>query len=195
LKAAGAEYVVLHGPKSREYYRDLLHPERITATLPQVYRIEDDAVYQLPRRPLAHLVRPGEFGDEDPLEHPAALERYVAAVEDASRPALDVRWSGSSALDIRGPVQAGEQIAVQVNGDPGWRARQDGRDIAVSTDRLGFLVVSPAPSTSARIELRYTGTVEQRLMAALSVLAWCGALFWCSLPWLRSRASFLRPRS
>lgn len=195
LKAAGAEYVVIHGPKSREYYRDLLYPERFTATLPQVYRIEDDAVYALPRRPLAHVVRTGELGDEDPLEHPEALERYVAAVEDTSRPTLDARWNGASALDIRGPVQAGEQIGVQVNADPGWRARQDGRDIPVSTDRLGFIVVAPQPSATAHVELRYTGTIEQRLMAALSALAWCAVLLWSGLTWLRSRASYQRPRS
>ena len=56
LKAMDAEYVVVHGPQSREYYRDFLRPERIASALPAVYREEDDTIYALPPHPLAHLV-------------------------------------------------------------------------------------------------------------------------------------------
>ena len=52
MEALGAEYVVVHGPKSREYYRDFVRPERV-AGLTAVYRIEDDVIYALPSRPLS----------------------------------------------------------------------------------------------------------------------------------------------
>jgi len=42
LKAMDTQYVVIHGPQSREYYRDFIRPERITAALPAVYHEEDD---------------------------------------------------------------------------------------------------------------------------------------------------------
>ncbi len=149
LKALGAQYVVLHGPKSREYYRDFLRPERL-ANLPVVYRTEDDTIYALPARPLAHLVNPDELPDADVLEHPQAMARYVAAIEDPARPALQVRWAGAGVLEVSGPVPAGQVVAVQVNADPGWRATQDGREIAIAQDRLGFMVLDPAPAAAAR---------------------------------------------
>src|SRR5439155_1104058 len=70
LRALGTEYVVVHGPKSREYYRDYLQPERLSALLSPVWREGDDTVYQLPVRPLAHLVAPEELPAKDAATHP-----------------------------------------------------------------------------------------------------------------------------
>jgi len=175
LKALGAEYVVVDGPRSREYYRDFLRPERV-ADLPVVYRTEDDVIHALHARPMAHLMSPNELPDSDVRAHPQALARYVAAIEDPSRPALQARWAGASVLEVAGPVRPGDLVAVQVNADPGWRATQDGREIAIAEDRLGFMVLDPAPAAATHIELRYRGTAEQRIMAAVSGAAWVLAL-------------------
>ncbi|SPE40741.1 conserved membrane hypothetical protein [Candidatus Sulfopaludibacter sp. SbA3] len=167
LKALGAQYVVVHGPKSKEYYRDFLRPERL-ASLPAVYRIDDDTIYALPGRGLAHVVTPEEMQDS---------LRYVAAIEDRARPALHTQWVDASALDISGPtVPLGELVSVQVNADPGWRATQDGGELAMSQDKLGFIVLHTAPAAATHIEMRYHGTLEQRVMAALGALAWVGAI-------------------
>jgi hypothetical protein len=177
LKALGAEYLVVHGPKSREYYRDFIRPERLAGSLPVAYHIEDDTIYRLPSRPLAHLVRHEELPDSDVRDHPQSLVPYVAAMEDATRPVLGVQWTDTSTIAITGPVPAGELVSVQVNSDPGWRATQDGQAIPITEDHLGFLTLHPSPSAATRIELRYRGTAEQRIMAAVSALAWAGALF------------------
>ena len=103
--------------------------------------------------------------------------RYVAAIEDASRPALGVQWTDASSLAIAGPVPADDLISVQVNAGQGWTATQDGREIAITQDRLGFLVLHPTASPGAKMELRYRGTTEQRVMAGVSALAWVGAIF------------------
>ena len=159
LKALDAQYIVVHGPKSKEYYRDFQHPDRL-AGLPAVYHIEDDTIYALPARPLAHFVTPQELGD---------LPRYVAGMEDASRPSLQTRWADASTLEVTGPAApAGELISVQVNADPGWHALADGRKIPIQRDALGFMVLQPA----AHVELHYRGTLEQRVMAILCALAW-----------------------
>ena len=42
LRALGAEYVVVHGKGSREYYRDFVRPERL-AGLTEALRVEDDS--------------------------------------------------------------------------------------------------------------------------------------------------------
>jgi hypothetical protein len=177
LKALGAQYVVIHGPKSREYYRDFVRPERMAAGLPAVFHTEDDTIYALPPRPLAHLMRPEEIASLDLPEHPDVLTRYVAAIEDPARPALRCRWAGTSDYTMEGPVPPGHLVAVQVNADRGWRATQDGREIAITPDALGFVVLHPSPSSSSHIELHYWGTLEQRLMAALCAASWIAALF------------------
>lgn len=126
LAALDVEYLVVHGQNSREYYRDSVAPKGLTP----VYRIEDDAVYQLPR-------------------------------SDRFR----MRWLDTKHLEIEG------NKTVAVNADPGWVATQDGRAIAISTDRLGFMTLHTA-APNGRVELRYRGTAEQRIMAGISVLAW-----------------------
>jgi hypothetical protein len=177
LKALGTQYVVVHGPTSREYYRDFVRPERMTTTLPAVFHDEDDTIYMLPPRPLAHLMRPDEIPNIDPREHPEALTRYVAAIEDPSRPTLRSQWVDPSAYTMEGPVPDRHLVAVQVNADRGWRATQDGREIAITQDALGFVVLHPTPAAASRIELHYWGTLEQRIMASLCALSWIAALF------------------
>src|ERR1035441_8785367 len=86
LKALGAEYVVVHGPKSQEYYRDFVRPDRMDAALQPIYHTADDTIYALPPRRLAYLVRPEEIPNSDVREHDDALTRYIAAIEDPSRP-------------------------------------------------------------------------------------------------------------
>jgi hypothetical protein len=176
LKAMGTEYVVIHGPKSREYYRDLVRPERVAAALPVVYREEDDTIYALPARPLANWLNPGELPGEDAPARPWVLEPYIAALEDPARPALQTRWLGTDTLVIDGAAPPGRLVAVRVNADPGWQALQDGRAIGIETDNLGFMVLRPAAAAATHIELHYRATAEPRLMAVLSALAWLAAL-------------------
>ena len=102
LQALGVEYVVVHGPKSKEYYRDYAHPEWLAAVLPAVLREGDDAVYALPPRPLAHAIRPEDLPGDEAGSHPDRLERYVAAMSDALR----TRWLDTTHLAIDGPVPA-----------------------------------------------------------------------------------------
>ena len=175
LKAMNTQYVVIHGPKSREYYRDYVHPERLTAAIEPVYHEEDDTIYGLPARPLAHLVSREELPGQDAAAHPWVLERYIAAMEDAARPVLQTRWLRTDALAIDGAAPAGRLVAVRVNADPGWRAAQDGHRIPIETDNLGFMVLRPSAAAATHIELEYRATAEPRFMAAVSALAWIAA--------------------
>jgi hypothetical protein len=197
LKTLGTEYVVVHGPKSREYYRDFVRPDRIAAAgLQPLYHAEDDTIYALPPRPLAHLMRPEEIPDSDAREHHEALTRYVAAIDDPARPALQARWIGTGTLEMTGPAPPGDLAAIQVNADPGWRATQDGHEIPITQDQLGFVVLHPTSAAATRIELRFRGTIEQRIMAAVSVLAWLACLFalWGRRFRLPTLFAFLRTR-
>ena len=84
----------------------------------------------------------------------------------------------NNTLAMTGPVREGDAVSVQVNADPGWSATQDGREIAMTRDRLGFIVLHPAAADNTRVELRFGATLEQRLMALVSALAWCASLYW-----------------
>src|SRR5664279_1485593 len=112
LKALGAGYVVVHGSKSQEYYRDFVRPERMAAALQPLYHTADDTIYALPPRRLAYLVRPEEIPNSDVREHHDALTRYVAAIEDPSRPELRSEWIGTSTLAMTGAAPPGYLVAV-----------------------------------------------------------------------------------
>lgn len=175
LKTLGVEYVVVHGPKSREHYRDFKNPKKFDGVLETVWQEEDDVIYRVPFTSLAHVVTPGELSKWDATEPLPADDPYPAAISDPSR-RLQVFWRGSSELQVQGTIPEGRLVSVQVNYDPGWRAAQDGRTIPIDRDRLGFMILRANPSVAANIELIYRGTLEQRLMGALSAIAWIASL-------------------
>ena len=107
------------------------------------------------------LFLPGE------MPRPQTLARYVAAIDDPSRPELSVRWTDAGALTITGPVPPADIVDLQVTAGPGWQATQNGHQIPVEEDRLGFLVLHPAPALATQIDLRYRGIPEQDAMAAI----------------------------
>ena len=176
LKALDTQYVVIHGPNSREYYRDVARTERFSTALPAVFHEEDDTIYALPPHPLAHLGTRAELPGPDPVRNPSVLEPYIAAMEDPARPVLRTAWRDPTTLAIDGPIDAGRLIAVQMNADPAWHATQDGQELPIETDTLGFMELGAAPSPAAHIELHYRIGAEPRIMAAISALAWAGAL-------------------
>jgi uncharacterized membrane protein YfhO len=94
-----------------------------------------------------------------------------------------------SKLIVNGPVPEGKLIAVQVNADPGWRAFQDGRAVEIETDRLGFMVLHASPAMPAQIELQYRGTMEQRVLALMSAVAWLGSCLLTYVLWRQRQSS------
>ncbi len=177
LKAMAVEYVVVHGPKSEEYYRDVPNAAKFEGVLERVHSDGDNYVYRVPFHSYAHLVRANEL----PIyHHPYWLPPYAAAIEAADRPRLRTRWTGPGELRIEGPVPEGLSVVALVNHDPGWSARQDGRPAALEATKLGAILVRARPSANSVIVLRYAATAEPRVMAAVSGLTWIvavGALF------------------
>lgn len=176
LEALGAEYVALHGPKSREHYRDFKSPRKFDGLLEEVWREEDDAIYRVPFTSLAHLVTAQEVSLGQPYGVLSPLDPYPAAIGDPARSKLTTTWKGASDLWVEGPIPEGRLVSVQVNYDPGWRAEQDGRPIPVERDLLGYLVLRAKASPMAHIHLMYRGRAEQYIMAALSAIVWIGSL-------------------
>ena len=177
LKSMAVEYVVVHGPKSEEYYHDIRNPTKFDGLLERVHSDGDNYLYRVPFHSYAHLVRPNEL----PIHHhPYWLPPYAAAIDGLDRPHLASTWNGPNELRIDGPVPEGMSVVVLVNHDAGWRAEQDGRPVAIEATKLGVILVRARTSAQSSITLRYEGTLEPRVMAAVSGLAWVvaiGALF------------------
>ena len=176
LKALGAEYVVVHGPNSREYYRDFVQPERL-APMQRVFHVEDDTVYAMPPRRLAFLLRPEEVPSEDIRDNSDVLRRYVAASEDPARQVLQMKWTGANRLEISGDFRQGDVIGVQMNQDPGWKAMQSGAEVPITQDKLGFMVLHPQSRSAAPVELHFGPTFQAVLLALVSISTWCASIF------------------
>ena len=171
LKALGVEYVAIHGPKSAEHYRDYKYPEKFEGVLEKVYADEDNDIYRVPFSGLAHAVRRDEF---PPHAFRDAIGAYVRALNDPSRPRLTTKWIGLNQVRIDGAVPEGMLLSVQISHDDGWRAFSGGREIPVQRDELGFMRIE----AHGPVELRYKGTLEQKLCALVSALTWIGAVSW-----------------
>jgi hypothetical protein len=177
LRAMGAEYVAVHGPESKEYYRDFRNASKFEGLLERVYHQDNDSIYRLPFTSYAVLVKNGEVPQRLPTgRHVQLLEPFVAAIDDSGRPKLRSTWNGTDELVLEGSVPEGFSAAVHVTYDPGWTATQDNRPLTVGRNAMGFIMLNPAPAAETRIVLRYNGTLEQKLMAGISLVAWLSAL-------------------
>ena len=178
LTALGVEYVIVHGPKSDEYYRDFARPAKFKGLLEEVWSQRDDIIYRLPFTSLAHLVRREELPPRPPVAGGLQyLAAYSAALRDPARPQLISAWDGPSRLRLSGPIPEDMLISVAVNFDEGWAASQDGRSIPSAASQLGFLLLHAKASPDSNIVLEYCGTVEQRMMALLSLLTWLACVY------------------
>ena len=142
LKAFGIQAVTVTGPKSAEFWKPYADPKKFEGLLPVLWREDDVTIYQVPQRSssLAHVIEAGGAARERSIPE---LERYVAALEDASTPLADMRWDGFRRALIRAELRRGQIVSAQVNYTRGWHAHANGRPAGVHKDGLGFLLIQP----------------------------------------------------
>jgi len=102
---------------------------------------------------------------------------------------MDTKWLSTGDLEISGAVPATGSVAVAVNWDPGWRASQNSKPLAVEQGSFGFVKLAAAPAAQTKIELHYAGTLEQKVMAGISLLGWLLTLAWLIFDGIRRRSS------
>ncbi len=73
----------------------------------------------------------------------------------------------------------GFEISFSMNWDPGWTATQDDRPLPVGRNELGLIQLKPEPRDKSRIDLRYTGTLQQKLFGLFSLLSWIASITVC----------------
>ncbi len=184
LKAYGVGAVCISGPRSPEYWKPFLHPGKFEGVLPVLWRAEDTTIYRVPQRTasLAHVVpesavirsAPWYAGDI------AAIERYDAALDDASLPLADFKWEGRNQIHIRTVAKPGQVISIQVSYHPGWHASRHaeagGAAVQIQKDGLGLMWLRPGCNGPCEVDLEYDGGWELRLCRWLSYAALAGLL-------------------
>ena len=118
-------------------------------------------VYSVPLRRPAPAVLVSRRGWKALPAIRSLLDRQslAAYLEWANRPeAAGFRWTSASTAEASATLGPDEMILVRQNFVPGWTATLAGRPIPLLCDPLGFLLLDPASSGPARIELAHRGS-------------------------------------
>jgi hypothetical protein len=81
LETLGVEYLVVHGPKSREHYRDFRSPHKFDGALEKVWSEEDDVIYRVPFSSLAHPLTATWSGASDLWAQGPIPEGRLASIQ------------------------------------------------------------------------------------------------------------------
>lgn len=196
LRAFGVGAVATGGPASGEYYKPYRNPRKFAGRLEVLWRDGDDALYRVPGDgSLAHVMRPSSLPSRTPVNgiDIEPLAPYLAALDDASLPRVNLRWTSRHSAEITADLRPGEIVSVQVSHHPGWQARANGRELTVRADALGQLVVEPGSAGPARIELFYDGGTEMAIARILRWLAILGGGCWILVANFDVRKRVARP--
>ncbi|HTQ56258.1 MAG TPA: methyltransferase domain-containing protein [Bryobacteraceae bacterium] len=175
LQALGTDAVIVPDKTSPEHYHDFQKPEKFRGAFAPLY--DDHAgtvIYAVPRCApgIGRLVREDILAGIGPIRAGDDLEtltQYVAAVEDCSRPPVQVTWQGADAFTVHANVPSGDAVLVQETYDPAWHAAADGRAIPVRRDPvMGFMTLE-VPAGAQRVELRFVTPLENRIGGAVTL--------------------------
>jgi len=186
LQAVGAGAITVHDQTSEEIYHDIENPARF-AKLKAFYEDgKGNFVYEIPRRfpDLARVVDGTRIRGFGKIEA-SPIEAYTALVEQGpDRRATAVPRTDPKRIGVRVQLEPGDAVLVQETYDPAWRATSGGRELAVSRDPIGFMLLDPGPG-SHEIELRFETPLENRIgrgvtIGSILVLIWLLAGRSCS---------------
>jgi hypothetical protein len=181
LQAFGVHALVVNGPQSDDAYKDFHVPERFDALLPVLHRERGDTIYAIPQRSasMAHVVRPGEAPAPRAagLPDPAEIARYVAAIQDPSRAVAECNWVRSGTAVIRSHLSGAEAVSVQTAWFRGWKATLSGKEIPVTKDGFGFVLLHPECQGECEIRLTWSGPWDFWPSAFTSLVA-LGVVIW-----------------
>jgi hypothetical protein len=175
LKAFGVDAITVPGDMTREFYMPFRNPAKFDGILPVLWREDGDTIYAVPRAAasLARVIPRTAVITRAPV-HGMDLDQllvYVAALDDASMPAASLRWEGQSRATIDTRVEPAQVLSVQIAWDPGWHASVGGKNVPLTKDGLGQMVVDARCDGACEIRLTYGTSPAVWLCRAASALA------------------------
>jgi len=180
LKVFGNQAVYVPGPASPDAYHSYADARMFEGVLPVLWHEADDTIYAVPQRSpsLAHVIpRAAVVGRQPRGEQDVEPVRaYAAALDDPSFPLADLAWKDPSHGAVRARMDREQVVSIQITYDRGWRASVRGRDVPVSRDKLGLIVVEPGCDGDCQVDLFFGARPEMRICRTLSVMATLAAL-------------------
>ncbi len=176
LQALGTDAVVVPDKTSFESYHDYEKPEKFRGNLTALY---DDrhgtVIYRVPRiHPgLARVVDTAYTRQLKPIlggDDRDGLTKYVAAVEDPTRPAATLAWNGPDEADVHATVKPGESILLQETFDPAWRAFEDGKALPIRVEPVMDFMLIDAPAGAHNIRMVFETPLENRVGQILFIV-------------------------
>ena len=177
LLVSGADAVVTHGPKSQEWYKDFVYPDKFKDPAFRLIHHDgrDNFIYAVPRKHTG-IARIVDFARSRALplvkktDDREQLKAHVAVLEDPSTAAASLQWFGTDAFEVRGLLAAGQAFSVLETYDPAWRATTaSGQLVPLEADGLGFMRAAPSTTGDTTIRFEFVTPFENRAGRALTL--------------------------
>jgi hypothetical protein len=189
LRAYGADAVGTTGPASTELLKPFRNWRKFDGVLPELWREGDNVIYRIPRKSPgpARVIPAAALVSKPPLNgvDVAALRPFVNALEDRAAPEARFRWLNRHEAAIDADIRSGDVVYLQISGNSGWHAEQDGARIPARTDPLGMMYLQPAKTGHVELRIVYGGGREAamaRLLQGFGLLA-VAAVWLVRKPW------------
>lgn len=177
-KAYGTDAIIVAGRDSPEFWQPHPHGHQFDGVFPVIWEERDTRIYAVPRaaRTIAHVIPRELVVSRSPIDvsDTAQIEKYIAAVEDASASPASFVWLGDSQGRIHATLAANQVLSVQETYHPGWKATAGAHFVSISKDGLGQMILTPNGPGDYDISLVYDGGWEGTLCRALSVFTMLG---------------------
>lgn len=182
LQVMGADGVVVHGPKSQEWYKDFVYPDKFKDPSFRLMYDDgaDDYIYAVPRKHsgivrVVNVERSRRLPPVKQADDRVGLTAHLSVLEDSATAPAQIRWKGTDAFEVRGRLDAGQGFSILETYDPAWRATVNGNPVAIESDGLGFMRVAPAASAGdTTVNFEFTTPAENavgRVVTVASLLA------------------------
>ncbi len=180
LKAFGAHAVAVSGPRSTEPFKPFAHPHKFDGVLTELWRDEDDTIYQVPNRTgsLAHVINRDDAVSSAPAHglDVGPLLPYVSALDDERLPPAQFKWTSRHSTRITAPLSSNQLVSVQISYDPHWRAIVNRSPRRIRSDALGLMLIEPECGGSCLIELDYDLGEEMVVTRAVQIASFIALL-------------------
>jgi len=139
LQSLGVKYVLVHTPKSYEYYHDFVNLSKWEDVGRVVWQGNGDMIFELPKTSLAWEDKPGGNAGKVGPKGGADLAALTEYLSSRSKP-VEVTESKTGYRILLG--EPGTLVSLVITYDSGWRAYgSDGRALKVKKDTLGNILI------------------------------------------------------